>query len=317
MQRKNRHRVDWSVLKDAEPARARLASRDTQPFGAAQLISTLLSDPSPDTVDRVLRKAVELARDDIGLERAAIYLVAQDSQSMIGTWGTDSHRRTTDEHDFVFDIDPLVRQFFARSLRGYPWTVYEECPMLTHKNGLSLVLGRGWLACTPIMGTKQSIGVLFNDTAITHAPVDEAKQARAALLCSLLGRALDTCREFLFESPNPQPSRRRPLVSRVAEILGENPSLGFAEVARRLRMSQENLTRSFRRHVGSSIVAYRNDLRLARFLIQAPTSGLLEAALGAGFGSYAQFHRVFRTRFGRSPREFMGEHSDEKTPGPK
>jgi AraC-like DNA-binding protein len=315
MHRGKRRRVDWSICTDAEPTRARLASPATQSSGVAELISALLSNPSPDTVDRVLRKAVELARDEIGLERTSIYLVGPDSQSMVGTWGTDSHRRTTDEHDFVFDIDPLVRQFFARSLRGYPWSVYEECPMLTHKNELSLVLGRGWLACTPITGTKQQIGVLFNDTAITHAPVDEAKQARAALLCSLLGRALDSCRECLFESPSPQPSRRRPLVSRVGEILGENPSLSFQEVADRLRMSQGNLTRSFKRHVGSSIVEYRNELRLARFLVQAPTSRLLEAALSAGFGSYAQFHRVFRARFGKSPREYM--NLDEKTPGPK
>lgn len=310
MQHRKRRRVDWSVCTDAEPARARLASPTTQTFGVARLVSALLSDPSPQAVDRVLRKAVELARDDIGLERAAIYLVGPDSKSMIGTWGTDSRRQTTDEHEFVFEIDPMVRQFFARALRGYPWTVYEECPMLTHKNGLSLVLGRGWLACTPITGTKQPIGVLFNDSAITHAPVDEAKQARAALLCSLLGRALETCREYLFESPDRQTSRRRPLIARVAEILGENPSLSFQEVARHLRMSQGNLTRSFKRQVGSSIVEYRNELRLARFLVQAPTSGLLEAALGAGFGSYAQFHRVFRARFGKSPREYMS--LDEK-----
>jgi AraC-like DNA-binding protein len=315
MQRKKRHRVDWSVFADADPTRARLASPAIQPSGLGQLISALLSDPSPGTVDQVLRKAVELARDDIGLERAAIYLVGPDSQSMVGTWGTDAHRHTTDEHDFVFDIDPLVRQFFARALRGYPWTVYEDCPMLAHKNGMSLVLGRGWLACTPISGTKRPIGVLFNDAAITHAPVDEAKQGRAALLCSLLGRALDTCRECLVESPGTPPSRRRPLVSRVAEILGENPSLSFQEVAQRLHMTQGNLTRSFKRHVGSSIVEYRNELRLARVLTQAPTRGLLDAALGAGFGSYAQFHRVVRARFGKSPREYM--NLDEKTPAPK
>lgn len=317
MHREKRRRVDWNVATDADPARARLASPSTQPSGVAQLISALLGNPSHDTADQALRKAVELARNEIGLERAAIYLVGPDSQSMIGTWGTDSRRQTTDEHDLVFAIDPLVRQFFARALRGYPWSVYEDCPMLTHKNGRSLVIGRGWLACTPIPGTKQPIGVLFNDTALTHAPLDEAKQARTALLCSLLGRALDTCRECLFESPDPQPSRRRPLLSRVAEVLGETPSLSFQEVARRLRMSRGHLTRSFKRQVGSSIVEYRNELRLARFLAQAPTSGLLEAALSAGFGSYAQFHRVYRARFGKSPRKCVFEPLDEKTPAAK
>jgi len=81
-------------------------------------------------------------------------------------------------------------------------------------------------------------------------------------------------------------------------------------------MSPGHLTRSFKRHAGSSIVEYRNELRLARFLSQATRQGLLEAALGAGFGSYAQFHRVFRARFGKSPRQYLGEHQYEnRLPG--
>jgi AraC-like DNA-binding protein len=316
MQRDKRRRVDWLVATGDDPACARLASSGTEPSRLAQLTSELLGNPSRDTVDRVLREAVEFARDGIGLERAAIFLVGPDSQSMIGTWGTSARRQTTDEHDLVFAIDDLVRQFFARSAQGYPWSTYEDCPMVTHENGQSRVLGRGWLACTPIQGSGQPIGVLFNDTAITHAPLDEAKQARAAVLCSLLGRALAACPASLFDSPTPQAAPRHPLVRRVTELLAENPCWSFQEVARQLHMSPGHLTRSFKRHAGSSIVEYRNELRLARFLSQATRQGLLEAALGAGFGSYAQFHRVFRARFGKSPRQYLGEHQYEnRLPG--
>ena len=42
-----------------------------------------------------------------------------------------------------------------------------------------------------------------------------------------------------------------------------------------------------------------------------------EAALSAGFGSYAQFHRVYRARFGKSPRKCVFEPLDEKTPAAK
>jgi len=38
-------------------------------------------------------------------------------------------------------------------------------------------------------GSEEDIAILFNDTALSGAPLDEGKQARAALLCSLLGRA--------------------------------------------------------------------------------------------------------------------------------
>jgi AraC-like DNA-binding protein len=40
-------------------------------------------------------------------------------------------------------------------------------------------------------------------------------------------------------------------------------------------------------------------------LVDSGGENLLEAALSAGFGSYAQFHRVFRAWRGTTPREFL------------
>jgi AraC-like DNA-binding protein len=310
MQRSIRRRVDWRVTTGDDPSRARLASPSTQHAGLAHLTSALLADPSPATVDRILREAVEFARQGLRLERAAIYLIGPDRQAMVGTWGTDARGQTTDERGLGFAIDDLVRQFFARSARGYAWSVYEDCPMVTHEHGRTRVLGRGWLACTAILGREQPIGVLFNDTAISHAPLDESKQARVAVLCSLLGRALDTCRERLFATSAKDLVARSPLVRAAIDLLAADPSLSCQEVARRLGVSKEHLTRVFKRHADASIVDYRNELRLAQFLGQTGDRSLLDAALGAGFGSYAQFHRVFRARFGKTPRDYLGEHKN-------
>ena len=49
--------------------------------------------------------------------------------------------------------------------------------------------------CSAILGAHGPIGILFNNTALTRSALDEAKQARAAVLCSFLGRALDPCRK--------------------------------------------------------------------------------------------------------------------------
>jgi AraC-like DNA-binding protein len=307
MQRKTSRRVDWSVTTDDDSARARLVSPSTQASGLAQLTSAILTNPSPRTIDRVLRESVEFARNAIHLERAAIFLVSPDSQSMVGTWGTDAHRRTTDEHDLAFEIDDLVRQFFARSAQGYAWSVYEDCPMIAHENGQSRVLGHGWLACTTIQGTHEPIGILFNDTAITREPLDEAKQARAAVLCSLLGRILETCRDRLFASQGKEGPVRHPLVRNATQLLASDPSLTCQEVAQHLHLSKGYLTRVFKRNAHASIVEYRNELRLAKFLSRVNSKSLLDAALGAGFGSYAQFHRVFRARFGKAPRDYLFE----------
>jgi transcriptional regulator GlxA family with amidase domain len=78
---------------------------------------------------------------------------------------------------------------------------------------------------------------------------------------------------------------------------------------KRLKMSGGQLARTFKQHARTSIVDHRNEIRLARFLgrVDMQAGNLLEAALEAGFGSYAQFHRVFRARFGQAPREYLLE----------
>jgi len=55
------------------------------------------------------------------------------------------------------------------------------------------------------------------------------------------------------------------------------------------------------------MVEYKNRVRLNRFtaLVDKGRRNLLEAALAAGFGSYAQFHRVFRALRHVTPREYL------------
>jgi len=72
------------------------------------------------------------------------------------------------------------------------------------------------------------------------------------------------------------------------------------------------LARLFRRYAGTSIVDYRNDLRLARFLgqIDPRADNMRKAVSEAGFGSYAQFLRVFRARFGQTPSEYLSARAE-------
>jgi transcriptional regulator GlxA family with amidase domain len=59
--------------------------------------------------------------------------------------------------------------------------------------------------------------------------------------------------------------------------------------------------------MGMSLVEYRNRLRLDRVdaLVEQGQTTLLQAARRAGFGSYAQFHRVFRSVRQMTPRKFL------------
>ena len=71
-------------------------------------------------------------------------------------------------------------------------------------------------------------------------------------------------------------------------------------------MTPRVLAKHFRDEVGISLVDYRNRLRIEKFLVLAEQgNNLLEAALDAGFGSYAQFHRVFRRLMGVTPKDYL------------
>jgi AraC-like DNA-binding protein len=297
-----------------DPPQSRLVSPSAQTAGLARITSLLTSAPSGDAVDHALREVVEFARTGLHLERTAIFLLDSDEQSLLGTWGTDARGDTIDEHDVAFALDALTNETFARAEQGYPWTVYEGCPHVSHEEGQTRLLGRGWVAFTAILGDDGPLGILFNDTALSHVPVDEGKQARAALLCSLLGRALHPCRHQLFHTSETRSTPGQALVRQASQLLARDPSMTFRALAKHLRVSTGHLTRTFKRHHRSSIVGYRNELRLARFLarVDETPDALLAAARGAGFGSYAQFHRIFRARFGKGPRQYLLESRQQK-----
>ena len=99
-----------------------------------------------------------------------------------------------------------------------------------------------------------------------------------------------------------------PAVARVVGLLQEtNAALPMGEMARQAGLSAQRLNRVFRAETGVSLVAYRNRQRLRCFLELcggATRPKLLDAALAAGFGSYAQFHRVFTHEMGCGPRRY-------------
>jgi AraC-like DNA-binding protein len=103
-----------------------------------------------------------------------------------------------------------------------------------------------------------------------------------------------------------RPSKHRAVHATVT-MLAKDPSLGGKQIAGELGISVSRLARVFKRDMGMSLVEYRNRLRLDRFwvLVDGGRPSLLEAALAAGFGSYAQFHRVFRAQRQVTPREYL------------
>ena len=100
-----------------------------------------------------------------------------------------------------------------------------------------------------------------------------------------------------------------PAVQRALTVLEATESaIEFGPLARQSGVSSPYLSRLFKEQVGVPLAHYRNSLRLVRFWEHfqgkvRPT--ILEAALASGFGSYAQFYKVFHQAYGTGPRQVL------------
>jgi AraC-like DNA-binding protein len=300
--------VDWAIILGEEAPVPTVVDQAVH-GRLASLLSAFDEILALEETDAILRRAAELAIERNGLKRVGIFLLDRQRNAMLGTWGTDIAGSIVDEHHIMYDASDTDREAFRRAEElGAHFTVFDNCPIVEHHKGETRVIGRGWVACTPIRSTRAPIGMLFNDTGVSGEPPDEAKQAHAAILCSLLGTILDPVRGSLGHAPTTsEESASRRLVTATVAMLAKDPAMGGKEIAAKLELSLSRLARVFKAEMGMSLVEYRNRLRLDRFevLLDRGRTNLLEAALAAGFGSYAQFHRVFRALRHMTPREYL------------
>jgi AraC-like DNA-binding protein len=308
---RSRRRIDWTELMDssalhpvwkAAPARSAsvaLLRRFTPLFGARH-------------PDDLAKRAIEIAIGPVGLVRAGLYFYDARLDLMVGTWGTNLRGQVVDEHHAMFRLGERGGWALARGLSGKAvWTMIDDCPIVAIEPHETRVIGRGWVACTPITAGDQALGMLYNDAALSRAAIDPRKQESAAVLCAVVGLLLAEMprsrgKGFVAGSAAPHPA-----VIRATRLLSDDPTLSAGDLAAHIDVSANRLARVFKSEMGVSIVDYRNQLRLERFVTlmngkQRPgRPHLADAARAAGFGSYAQFHRVFHALRGTTPRAYL------------
>ncbi|GMV80026.1 MAG: hypothetical protein AMXMBFR7_12100 [Planctomycetota bacterium] len=137
------------------------------------------------------------------------------------------------------------------------------------------------------------------------APVALAREQAELFNAGLAHALLATWQAFAATEDARPGLDVHPAVERAAMLLREERlELALPELAARAGLSPARLSRLFKRQTGVSLAQYRNRCRVERFrecFGAGQRLSLLQAALEAGFGSYAQFHRVFTAQMGIGP----------------
>lgn len=303
----SRKRIDWEVILSPGEFAPEWGKGPTPSDLVSLLISFNELFEIEDT-DAMLKRAVDLAINTVGLVRAGLYLYDESLDLMLGTWGTNLKREIVDEHHAMFEAGTDGQQVFTRSFaKEAHWTVVEDCPIIDQSEHDTKLVGKGWVVCTPIRSARCPLGMIYNDGGLTDAAVDPTKQLHTAILSAVIGAVLSNPRQPERSGNYLIATAKHSTVTRITAMLDKDPSLSGKTMAKTVGISLSRLARLFKSELGLSLVEYRNRLRLERFfqLVDNGDNNLLEAALASGFGSYAQFHRVFCGVYKKRPRDYL------------
>lgn len=110
-----------------------------------------------------------------------------------------------------------------------------------------------------------------------------------------------------FESSNDEPPRKvvHPAVDQaVTRLSNETEGLSLPILSQQCGLSYSRLCRVFKDQIGMSLLEFRDMRRLDNFRRlygSGQNRTMLDCALEAGFGSYAQFYRIFKKHLAISP----------------
>ncbi len=174
---------DITARKQAEERALGLANGLREVLSAVDLLLAC------ETLDQLLKRGVETARERLGLERCSIFLVDRSGQQVVGSYGTDGEGRTTDERTVCGEINAEWERYLqGDATTGARWSLIADHPLNYWDQGECRYLGKNsWSAATPIQGPAGPIGVLFNDSALTGAPLDRTQQEVVVVYARLLG----------------------------------------------------------------------------------------------------------------------------------
>ena len=171
----------------------------------------------------------------------------------------------------------------------------------------------------PLSPFRYTYGPCQPGTYLAQRVLFEGLRAGASIdsLCveetviDLLSDVLSSVYAFWGAPPREPPVRRRQLeiAEHVRRLLAERlgDPLRLRDIARAVGMSTFHLCRTFRAATGSTLHAYRNQVRLHEALDRLAGGGdLTQIGLDLGYSSHSHFTSAFRGLFGVTPSSARG-----------
>ncbi|SET90666.1 AraC family transcriptional regulator [Paenibacillus sp. NFR01] len=144
-----------------------------------------------------------------------------------------------------------------------------------------------------------------------HRVVGAQPELIRHLLCAL---CLSLDRLSVEESSLEAPKRSNEMVMRMQLYISENAlsPLRVEDVAAFAGLSVSRAVHLFKDLTGYTIIGYAQEIRLSNALerIRYTDFSLESIASSCGFGTYSYFHKVFKARFGFTPREIRSRHAE-------
>lgn len=133
---------------------------------------------------------------------------------------------------------------------------------------------------------------------------------------TLRSTVLSAYHSFLHSNDDLHSGTTHPAVARATKLIQASQyDLPIDDISKSAGISKSQLSRLFKEQTGMTLVEYRHKFFLERFMYiygSGKTWTILEASLEAGFGSYAQFYRVFLKQYGFGPHQYFKDRSQQE-----
>lgn len=178
-----------------------------------------------DRLDDFYQRAIELGLQHLGHERLALFLYDAETETAIGTFGTDVDGQIVDERytQFTPASEGIMRRAFQRSER---FAFRASADLST----ASVVTGRGWNAAAVLWNGDETLGWLMADNGVTHKPATQPLLDILALYALTLGSLL--ARKRVQSDLRESEARYRLLADNATDlVMRSNPAAEFVYVS--------------------------------------------------------------------------------------